>query len=207
MSRFFSEKISSIGEVSLWKTTETEDDLLSLRRLSKSEQSHLQLLKNPQKRLHWLSYRILLKEMLGGDFEMAYSENGKPVLISPKKFLSVSHSKDFAAIFLSDTQEIGIDIEKITDRIQKLFPRFLSPTEQQNSNLSDSVLLHLYWGAKEAVYKQFSQYRLLFAEQIQIAAIDMEKQQAVAKIQTADFQTETRIFFRIINDYMLVGSC
>ena len=204
MPQFFYEKISEIGEVYVWKVTETEEALLSLRMLSVSEQLHFQTLKNPQKRLHWLAYRVLLQEALGGDFEIQYLEDGKPVLVSPQKFLSVSHSKDFATVFLSDNQPVGIDIEKISDRIQKLYPRFLSPTEQQNSDLSDSSLLHFYWGAKEAVYKLFNQHRLLFAQQICISNIDAEKQTATASVQTEHFQASVQLIYREIESYMLV---
>ena len=206
MPHFFSEKINPVGTVSVWKITETEKELLLLRTISKSEQSHLKLLKNAQKRLQWLAYRVLLKEALGGDFEINYLKDGKPALISPQKFLSVSHSKDFVAVFLSDTHIVGIDIEKISDRIQKVVPKFLNETEQQNSNLSDSSLLHFYWGAKEAVYKMFNQHRLRFAEQISIDSIHWEKQTAIANIQTDCFQTKVQIIYRNIEDYMLVCS-
>jgi len=204
MPHFFSEKISDIGEVYLWKVSETEEDLLSLRTLSQSEQLHLQSLKNPQKRLHWLAYRVLLGEVLGNDFEINYLADGKPELVRPKKFLSVSHSKEFVAVFLSDNQQIGIDIEKISDRIQKVYPKFLNETEQQSSDLSDSTLLHFYWGAKEAVYKLFNQHRLLFAEQIHIDSIDSEKQTATATVKTNSFQAKVQIVFREIEEYMLV---
>ena len=204
MPQFFSEKISEIGTVYVWKITETEAQLLSMRMLSQSEQSHLQLLKNPQKRLHWLAYRVLLKEVLGTDFELNYLDDGKPELVFPKRFLSVSHSKDFVTVFLSETHPVGVDIEKISDRIQQVVPKFLKETEQQNSDLSDSSLLHCYWGAKEAVYKLFHRQRLLFAEQIQIDSINFAEQTARASIQTDCFQAKVRLIYRNIEDYMLV---
>ena len=204
MSQVYSEKISRIGSVFVWEVTETEEQLLSLRTLSAPEQSHLQKLRNPQKRLHWLAYRVLLKETLGCDFEIRYLDDGKPVLVQPQKFLSVSHSKDLVAVFLSDTQPVGIDIEKISDRIQNLVHKFLNETEQQNSDLSDSSLLHFYWGAKEAVYKLFNQHRLLFAEQIHINSISVEAQTAVAHVKTDHFQAKVQLIYRNIAGYMLV---
>ena len=204
MPQFFYERISHIGEAYVWKVTETEAELLSLRTLSVSEQSHLQLLKNPQKRLHWLAYRVLLQEVLGSDFEIHYLNDGKPVFVSPQKFLSVSHSKDFVAVFLSDTQPVGIDIEKISDRIQNVVPKFLNEAEQQNSDLSDNSLLHFYWGAKEAVYKLFNQHRLLFAEQMHIDSINTKEQTAVAHVQTDCFQAKVQLIYREIAGYMLV---
>ena len=206
MPLFFSEKINDIGEVFVWKVTETEDALRSFRILSKSEQAYLQGLKNPQKRLHWLAYRVLLRDALGQDFEIHYLENGKPELVLPQKFLSVSHSKDFVAVFLSENHPVGVDIEKISDRIQNLYLKFLNQTEQKNSNLSDTSLLHFYWGAKEAVYKQFHAHHLLFATQIQIDAIHWEKQTAIASIKTDCFQAKAQITYRKIEDYMLVCS-
>jgi phosphopantetheinyl transferase (holo-ACP synthase) len=202
MPQFFSENIDDIGIVSLWKITETEDELLAMRTLSEAEQTHFQLIRNPQKRLHWLAYRVLLGKMLGKDFELNYLSDGKPVLV--EKFLSVSHSKDFAAVFLSDNHPVGVDIEKISYRIQKLYPRFLNATEQCNSNLSDSALLHFYWGAKEAVYKLFNQHRLLFAEQILIDSIHWEEQTAAATVKTDCFQEKANVNYRIIEGYMLV---
>jgi len=206
MALFFSEKINNVGEVYVWKVTESEDDLFSLRVLSKAEQSYFQRFKNPQKRLHWLAYRVLLGEILGSDFEINYLEDGKPMLVYPQKFLSVSHSKDFVAVFLSETHAVGVDIEKISDRIQKIVPKFLSEPEQKNCNLSDSFLLHFYWGAKESVYKMFNQHRLLFAEQIHIDSIDLKKQKATATIKIDTFQTEVQLIFRKIEDYILVCS-
>lgn len=205
MPQFFSEKIDNAGGVYVWKISETEEELLALRTLSESEQSHLQLLKNPQKRLHWLAYRVLLQEVLGENFEIHYLDDGKPVLVFPKKFLSVSHSKDFAAVFLSDTQDVGVDIEKISDRIQKVVPRFLSETEQQNCDLSDSALLHFYWGAKEAVYKLFNVHRLLFEKQIHIHSINEKEQTATAAVQTDSFHAKIPLIYRNIAGYMLVG--
>jgi len=204
MPQFFCEKINHIGKVYVWKVTETEAELLSLRTLSISEQSHLHLLKNSQKRLHWLAYRVLLQEALGGDFEIQYLDDGKPLLVSPQKFLSVSHSKDFVAFFLSDIRPVGVDIEKISDRIQKVVPKFLTQTEQQTSNLSDSLLLHFYWGAKETVYKLFNQHHLLFTEQIHIDRVNVKEQTAEARVQTDRLQTKVQLIYRNIDGYMLV---
>lgn len=95
----------------------------------------------------------ILKSMLG-DVELHHNEAGKPLLDDYN--ISITHSlsrkEGYAAVMISKTHEVGIDIEYVSPRIMKIASRFL-----RNDETPDGVTDNLiHWCAKEAVYKLFS---------------------------------------------------
>lgn len=195
-------------KVGLWKIEEDEDTLYALRPLSPSEKADIITLKNNKKRRQRLAYRVLLKQMLQRDFSLSYGENGKPYLEKEDIHLSVSHSGDYATVILSTTDKVGIDIEKISERMPALASHFLSPTEMQTIDIQNIELLHMYWGTKECLYKMYSEMQPLFSEHLSLKAFDSQHDsQTTAYIQINDFHAEHTIFFRKIENYMLVVGC
>jgi phosphopantetheine--protein transferase-like protein len=72
---------------------------------------------------------------------------------------------------------IGVDIEKTGRNIEKIAPRFLSPTELEKWNES-SNLLTLAWSAKESVYKAVGKPGLSFQKEIIISDFDQNPSKA-----------------------------
>jgi 4'-phosphopantetheinyl transferase EntD len=204
MPLYLREEIKNVGIFSIWKLTETEEELLQLRTLSSEEKHSFSLLKNEKRRKEWLTSRILLERLLGEDFHIDYLSNGKPVLLQPSFFLSISHSHDFVAVFISKEKVTGIDIEKIRDNIDLLKHKFLLPEELPNIDASDKLLLHIYWGAKEAMYKMYSSYHPLFTEHLSLSCIDYQNRTAKGEIKKGDFHKTINVFFRQIEDNLLV---
>ncbi len=92
----------------------------------------------------------VLTEVLGEEYELHYSPEGKPLLRD--RYISISHSKTHLCVALSRTQEVGIDIEEIQPRLLRVKDRFLSPIEREE--IGDNLpLLAICWSAKEAIYK------------------------------------------------------
>lgn len=101
----------------------------------------------------------LLTEMLGDEAEgLDHLSSGKPVLAG--WHVSVSHTKGYAAVLLSRTREVGVDIEYRSDRVGRVASRFLRDDEHPG----DMAAMLAYWSAKEAVYKLFSDDLLAFQE-------------------------------------------
>lgn len=101
--------------------------------------------------------RLLLAEMLGCDeVELQHLPNGKPVLEG--FHISISHTRGYAAVMLSPTHEVGIDIEYQSDRVKRIASRFLRDDEQPQQ-LAE---LLAYWSAKETLYKLYSEDQLAF---------------------------------------------
>ena len=73
------------------------------------------------------------------------------------------------------TKQVGIDIECPTDKIQKVYKRFLSETEQ--AELSDGKnikQLQIAWSAKEALYKIIGKEAIDFANQLRLLPFEVQ---------------------------------
>ncbi|MDD2621832.1 MAG: 4'-phosphopantetheinyl transferase superfamily protein [Bacteroidales bacterium] len=201
----FIEEIGAVGSFGVWKIEEDESTLCSLRSLPPDEKEHMVALKNPKKRLHRLAYRVLLQSMLKVEFSILYDQNGKPFLKNQSYNLSVSHSKDYAAVFISPTHPVGIDVEQINERMPALASRFLSPNELKTIDLQNIELLHLYWGGKECLYKMYSERKPLFEQHLSIEYVDIKTSNYTrAHIHMDDYKATHQLYFRKIGDYMLV---
>lgn len=113
--------------------------------------------------------REVLQNQNAGIF---YEEIGKPFLKEEIK-ISISHSHDWLAVLFSyNNAEVGIDIEKVRDKILNIKHKFLSEDELKNTG-NDTLALTLYWCAKEAVYKAFGETGINFAEEIKVQPFDI----------------------------------
>ena len=204
MPHYLTKEIKKIALLSVWKLTETEDELLSMRKLSEEEYSLFSKLKNERRRIEFLATRILLQELLNQDIIIEYLPNGKAILKSPNYHLSLSHSKDFVAVIVSPDKEVGIDIEKMRDNMFSLKEKFLSVEELKTINTSDNLLLHLCWGAKEAMYKMHSSSQPLFTEHLSLENIDFQKQQATGIFSQENLFKKIDMKFQQIEDNLLV---
>ncbi|MDR1182769.1 MAG: 4'-phosphopantetheinyl transferase superfamily protein [Bacteroidales bacterium] len=204
MPLYLTENIHHIGVFSLWKLTENEEELLQMKTLSPEEKDYFLTITNGKRKKEWLTNRILLRHLLGENFSLNYLPDGKPVLSAPAFFVSISHSENFVAVFVSKHKEVGIDIERVRTNMESLKHKFLLPEECQRINPSDNLLLHLYWGAKEAMYKMYSSLHPLFTEHLSLSRIDRQQKTAIGEIKKDDFHKTVNILFREIEDNLLV---
>lgn len=111
--------------------------------------------------------QLLLTAMMGGEasYTIDHEPSGKPFLTShhsphttPLPHISISHTRGFVTILLSDDSQVGVDIEYRSDRVERIARRFIHPDEKADT-IDEKLLL---WSAKEAVYKLFSDDRLAF---------------------------------------------
>lgn len=137
-----------------WKITEPEQEMIRLYRPRAEEYSLFATLTHPRRRLQWLACRALLQSMTGTGAVIGYDPNGKPCLAGDERQVSLSHSGEMAAVLLSDDRPAGIDIERITPRLERVADRFLSDREMAGipgDNRTESLCA--LWTAKEALYK------------------------------------------------------
>lgn len=195
----------SIGETQIYisEVVQNEDLLLQLYQLSENEKLTLEKYHNNRHRLQWLSYRLLLKNVLQEDFIIDYQPNGKPILRHPKKNISISHSFDYVAVALSN-HAIGIDIEKQSSRILNLKTKIANEKEQQKWDMQDYRILHIIWGIKEAIYKKMDYPIKNYLTEITVTNIDFNQQTAQAEVQTVDSKKMITLSFCDYNNYMLV---
>ena len=85
--------------------------------------------------------------------------------------ISISHTDGFAAIILSASHKVSIDIEYMSSRIERIKERFLRHDELNDIHINTKNTekreegikqLLLYWCSKETVFKLFSDNHLTF---------------------------------------------
>lgn len=144
----------------IWKITEAEDELrFSLSHPEYFAEKIANLKPGSRRLLEVLAVRRALKELFyGEEQQVSYDEHGKPSLPDGKPFISISHTQDYAAVITSDVP-VGIDIERIGNRVQKVVSHFLKEEELVTLSMySEQVpALHLAWSAKEAAFKILGQ--------------------------------------------------
>jgi len=132
-----------------------EDSESLLSRLSLKEK-YLPVIErmNENRKREWLSIRVLLKELLGEEKEILYNSSGKPYLSDNSFHISISHTKGYAALIINKENEVAIDIEKISPRVEKIRKRFVNDDEEKYLSKSNEIIhLLLYWSAKESLFK------------------------------------------------------
>jgi 4'-phosphopantetheinyl transferase len=174
--------VSSSTTVYIWKI---EEDITTLSRnikLTDHCQNRLQGMKSELHQRGFMSIRHLLAEAGYTDFDLYYDKNGKPHL-HDGKHISITHSYTFTAIIVSD-QPVGIDIEKQRDKILRIAHKFTPIEEYYTLTNADARMrkLTIVWGAKESLYKLYSQEGLSFLKHIDVTNFDFDDGKTTATV-------------------------
>jgi 4'-phosphopantetheinyl transferase len=209
MPLILNHKINESTFLGVWKISETSENLKQKLDMDENDRKCFKSFGNESRKKHWLSYRLILQRLLKTKFiRIVYDKYGKPGIPGFKGHFSVSHSGDFAAAIVSNGLPVGIDIEKMRERIEKVAERFMSVEELDHTgNKNRMEKLHIYWGAKESLYKLYGKPEVDFQNDIQIGPFDylcIGEGNCRAKMKTPDGVGFYNIFYRNIEDYMLV---
>jgi 4'-phosphopantetheinyl transferase len=208
MPVFLKKNISDAALLGVWEITESPEILRQQIHLNEEEENIYNSFSNDTRRIHWLSYRVLLRELISEEeySHVIYDKNGKPYLKFNTHHLSVSHSGKYSAVIISKENPVGIDIEKIHPRIEKVISKFLADNEIDHlgsDNLTEKFCI--CWCAKEALYKLYGKRQLLFKENITLFPfVFSEKGNLSGEIVTKKFHKKFLLQFEKIDDYMLV---
>jgi 4'-phosphopantetheinyl transferase len=116
--------------IGIWKMDEEVEDLLNAGMLSEKDLARVTAFKSIARMKEWICTRLLLRELLPEqNASIVYDENGKPFLHDSSAHISVSHTKEFVGVIISEKYSVGIDLELIHPRIEKIVPRFVSDDE------------------------------------------------------------------------------
>ncbi len=201
MPLIFREQMNATTVAAVWHISESIAELKE--RLSIHEKS-LEAIRLEQKKLHFLASRVLLNEVsaAGAHRMLGYDPFGKPLL--PGKQVSFSHSGDKVAVLLSGSGRVGIDIERVREKIRAIAPKFMSAEELAACGESIDAL-HVYWGAKEALYKYYGRKGLIFSRQLLLQPFEYKAPGEIsARIITSEFLAEVPLRYHRIGEHMLV---
>lgn len=131
------EEIAEDVSLGLWKIERNET-------LSTREKEHL-------------AVRSLLSRMTGMEEpKLCHAPSGKPHMDMYN--VSISHTRGYAAIILSRNRLVGVDIEYMSERVNRIAERFMRNDEKYHDTCSRLIV----WCAKETVYKLCSEDNLTY---------------------------------------------
>jgi len=150
------DRINSSDETSMVYVIPLQEDSESLLSYLSLKDRYLPTISKmtENRKREWLAIRVLLKKILGEEKEILYNSLGKPYLSDNSFFISISHTKGYAAIILNKENEVAIDIEKISSRVENIRKRFVNEEEEKAlSKNNERIHLLLHWSAKESLFK------------------------------------------------------
>jgi phosphopantetheinyl transferase len=171
MPLVYQQNINETAKIGVWHITESEDFFLESV-FPQKEINH------PHKRLQHLAGRYLLKK-IGKDFPLdsiKVNSSGKPYLENENCHFSISHCGDYAAAIISEHSNVGIDIEKANQKIEKIKNKFSTIQELElfaNHAIDQIDSLTMIWSIKEAMYKWYGRSMIDFKKHLCIERIQL----------------------------------
>lgn len=194
------------GKIALWHITENEQFLSAQ---SDSVFSPEEII-SPHKRLEWLAGRLLLRhlaESSGFPYQgIRKDEYGKPFLKGSEHHISLSHSYPYVAAQIHPHHSVGIDIEQPKEKLLRIAPRILDPSELENAG--NNIVKHcVYWCAKEALYKVYGKRGLLFTNHLRLKPFDLKEMGDLEGwVESNGARQFIELHYIVTKDYVLVHS-
>jgi 4'-phosphopantetheinyl transferase EntD len=177
MPLFYQHNINQDTRLGIWHIEEPESFFLEKVPL-KRDVSH------PFKRRQHLAGRYLLSYLFP-DFpleEIRIADTRQPFLASQRYHFSISHCGNYAAAVVSLSSRVGVDIEQISPRIERVGHKFLDDEEAHFFNDDYARFLEqwgmrgrvfqefltLIWSAKEAIFKWYGKGELDFRKHMKL---------------------------------------
>ena len=222
MPLFYTNQLPVIG---VWKITETWPDMLDMFQDKTLYIDDVSKIQSDKRKCEWLATRLLLKRLSGTEMSVSYKDNGSPFLMNCCNYMSVSHTKGYAALILSKHPDPGIDIEYRSERAWKLRAKFLSTEEQQLINplpcysdpftqfsilpenprpdVDPETFSTICWCAKETAFKALQENEVDFIHHFHITSFTFADGGIILKETKTPKQTIFYIRYQVTDDYVL----
>jgi phosphopantetheinyl transferase len=200
---FYQQNINESTKLGVWRIEEPEEFFLQRVPLQRE-------ITHPHKRLQHLAGRYLLP-FLFPDFpheEIKIADTRKPFLPNEQYHFSLSHCSNFAAAIVSKVNRVGVDVEIITERVNKIKHKFLHPDELRfvNSQTHQQInLLTLLWSAKEAMFKWYGLGEVDFSDMMRTFPFELKAEGEIdAAFMKEDLQEKFTLHYRMMGVVSLV---
>lgn len=155
--------------------------------------------KSESRKLEIMAVYSLLQEMTGcKGLRIAYDKNGKPLLEG--WHLSISHTRGYAALILSKSREVAVDIEYQSQRVDKIVSHFIRPDEPVETTREHLIC----WCAKETAYKYYSEADLKYFD-MRMSAVPAGSEGTI-KMECLPIGKTLHVHFEVNADYTLTYS-
>jgi phosphopantetheinyl transferase len=199
-------KVGQFSTIAIWKITEKKseiEELLGDKLLEPSKKL------NPTESvgIHWFASRVLLQQIFeDSNFEIHKDSFNKPYLKvnGNPYFISITHSFEYAAIFVCPHLETGIDLEKIDERVNRVSHKYMNNEENAYSSNNTTLYRTLIWSCKETLYKVYGRKSMDFKEHMLIHPFEIKEQGLIhGSILKSDSPALLDIKYEIFNGYVL----
>ena len=207
MPLVYQQHIIASTRLGVWHITEPEVFFLAKVPLQRE-------ITHPNKRLQHLAGRYLLQELYP-DFPyelIRIADTRKPFLENEAYHFSISHSGAYAAVIVSLDHRVGVDVELITGKVDRVKHKFLSQKEQDILqqiptfpwSLFDEKLLTAAWSIKESLFKWQASSEVDFIKHLVIEKIAAADNQGMAScIIRKDLDINLAVHFLFFNQNCL----
>ena len=159
------------SKIFLWEPEEEITSLLKNVGIPEKWKESLDNIKLEKRKKEWLILRILLNKIFKSGTEIKYTPDGKPVLKGETGNISISHTENCIALAFHPIYPIGIDVEKISDKVLKVKSKFLNKEEIEFLDSKNEIIHTLImWSAKESLFKALGTSSVDFKEHLHIEA-------------------------------------
>lgn len=195
------------GEWGIWEITESESFFQEALSLRPVEQQQLADMKG-RRRIEWLAGRYLLHRMSGRDqrANCLKDEFGKPHLVGSDYQISISHSHGLAAV-IAAPKAVGIDIQLVVPKIERIAHKYMRPVEMESLTEPFRVPhLHVYWGAKEALFKAYGRKEVDFKKHLLVEPFEFQPNggHLAGTLQKPGIRQSFSIEYRVFHSFVLV---
>jgi len=151
--------------VKLLQYNDKDLNLINTSLFTPEENNYFTGFNSNKRKLEYYYTRILWQEFQKNE-QILYNNIGRPFLESA--FLSISHSRDIIVIGLNNSNNIGIDVEYFSPKINSIKHKFISKADEMLIDINDNIHLTVTWSIKEAVYKMENIPGLSFKDNIHV---------------------------------------
>lgn len=177
MGLIFKKYVEDDCLLGIWEINEDYESLYSRVKLIEEEKNILGNFQNYQRKLEWLSVRVLINNLLKQECRIIYNESHKPSLADNSYHISISHSRNLTSILISMNKRVGIDLEFMSHQIHNIANKFINEKEIITSNPAQERLhLYIHWCAKEALYKICDKQDINFKKNLTIYPFELQKE-------------------------------
>ncbi|OJV90938.1 MAG: hypothetical protein BGO34_21845 [Bacteroidia bacterium 44-10] len=200
------EHTDSGGLLGIWKIDESRGELLQLfpEHMRSEVVERIKAIRSERRTIEWLSTRILLLALLNKEkTTLNHTADGKPYLEDGTHHISISHTKDYAAIYLHQNHLVGIDIEIRSERVNKVARKFIGDNEYIDPS-QKTVHQLLHWSAKESMFKLMEENEIHFKYHLHIHPFSPATKGIITATETKTDRNRTfKIDYEVHPDYVL----
>lgn len=191
--------------IGLWHMAETEDELLSLLRDAHLYTDGLARFSTGKRRVEYLSVRVMLQQLLDSAVTVGYEPSGRPFLENAPYRVSISHTKDHAAVILHPNRSVAIDIEQRAPKVMRLQHKFMNEPELAVMDEADALGYTLIaWSAKESLFKVIGREGVDFKQHLLLQPYKADASGSfVGAYQDEDAREEYIVYYRNTPHFVL----